>query len=161
MNTGLLFYRARRTLFCQKELERRVSAFGLSVSEAHAVAKEENLQPAMASLITALPLVFLVSGAAERRPDCAAALFSILRIPSGADGEPKGVLRLPGQEKVGYLIESVNQAILLLPDLPEEICAMLPPALERLREKFSLGGDLRKPPAPDYELLAERSIPHG
>lgn len=161
MNAGLLFYFARKTSLCQKRLSRYTAYFELTVSSVKVCAKENGMRSAMAQLLGALPVVFVVGGAESNRPACARLLFEILRIPLDSNGEPKGVLRLKGVDKTGYLIESMNQAIAVLPDVPDELEAMLPQACERLKQKFSLSGE---PPAEseiDYAALVENSMSHN
>ncbi len=158
MNAGLLFYFARKTSLCQKQLSRYTEYYDITVSNVKICAKEEGLRPAMGNLISSLPVVFLVGDSPEGRPSCALPIFATLHIPLTSSGEPRGVLRLKGTEKTGYLIESLNQAIVILPDLPAEMMQMLPQACERLKEKFGLEGE---PPAPeeiDYEALVESSM---
>lgn len=158
MNAGLLFYFARKTSLCQKQLSRYAGYYELSVSDVKICAKKDGLRPAMGQLISSLPVVFLVGSSPEERPSCALPIFETLNIPLDSAGEPKGVLRLSGTEKKGYLIESLNQAIVILPDIPEELMQMLPQACERLKQKFDLNGE---PPVKvniDYEALIESSM---
>jgi hypothetical protein len=158
MNTGLLFYLARRTSMCQRQISRYIGYYDLSLSNIKICAKRGGLRPVMSQLIATLPLVFIVSDAPERQPTCARPLFRTLRIPQDSQGEPKGVLKLSGTEKTGYLIESLNQAIVVLPDIPEEIMQMLPFACERLNLKFALNGSVPCEPTLNYEELVEKSL---
>ncbi len=158
MNAGILFYLARRTSQCQKRLSRYAGYFDLSVSSVKICPKSDELRASMSRLIAALPVVFLVSEAQERRPSAACALFEILHIPTDSNGEPKGVLRLEGTEKTGYLIESLNQAIVVLPDQPEELLQMLPAACARLNTKFSLNGAVPEEPELDYREIVDKSL---
>ena len=160
MNAGLLFYLARRTSLCQKRISQYIKYYDLSVSNVKICAKKDDLHPAMSQLIAALPLVFIVSDAPERQPACALPIFDTLRIPLYPHNEPKGILQLKGTDKNGYLIESLNQAIVVLPDIPEEIMQMLPTACERLNLKFTLNGSVPSEPEINYEELIENSINH-
>lgn len=161
MNAGLLFYLARRTSLCQKQLSRFAGYYELTVSSVKICAKEGGLRPAMAQLVTGLPVVFVLSDTPSSRPVCARSIFRTLHIPMETNGEPKGVLRLNGAEKTGYLIESINQAIVVLPDIPEELALMLPQACERLKQKFSLNGEPPAEPDIDYKALVENSMNHN
>ena len=82
----------------------------------------------------------------------------MLRVPLDGEGEPRGVLKLEGDRKHGYLIESVNQAIVILPDDPCEVLSMLPAACGRLKEKFELEGEFPESPKIDYAELVERCM---
>lgn len=158
MNAGILFYLARKTSLCQKYLSRYAEYYGISVSNVKICAKRTGLRSAMAVLLERHPAVFVVSGCEEAWPAAARPIFETLHIPLNAQGEPKGVLRLNGAEKTGYLIESLNQAIVLLPDLPAELDRMLPQTFERLGGKFGLDGE--PPPENDtnYQTLVEESM---
>lgn len=158
MNAGLLFYLARKTSQCQREVGRCAAYFDIMVPEAAVCAKETALRPAIAQMIYSLPVVFVVSGSQSSRLCCAQPLFQILQIPLDSDDEPKGVLRLKSANQSGYLIESLNQAIVLLPDEPGELAQMLPQAFSRLKTKFKLDGELPKPVKIDYEALVETSM---
>lgn len=161
MNAGILFYLARKTSLCQKRLSRYAGYYDIAVTNVKICAKQAGLRPAMASLLESHPVVFVVSGCADSRPSAAAPIFETLKIPLDAQGEPKGVLRLNGTEKTGYLIESLNQAIVLLPDYPPELEAMLPQACERLNEKFGLNGEPPPEDHTDYKALVEESMNRG
>jgi len=160
MNAGLLFYLARRTLQCQKRIKKYIGFYDLSLSSVKICAKKGDLRPAMSQFIANLPVVFVVSDGETRQPACALPIFETLQIPLDSQGEPKGVLHLNGTDATGYLIESTNQAIVLLPDLPEEIMQMLPSACERLNLKFDLNGSVPCEPDIDYEKFVEDSINH-
>ena len=160
MNAGLLFYLARKTSLCQKRLSQYIAHYELTVSNVKVCAKKGGLSSAMGQLVSTLPIVFLVGGTPSVRPDCARPIFEILHIPMDSTGEPKGVLRLIGEEKSGYLIESLNQAIVILPDIPHELERMLPQACERLKQKFCPNGEPPAEPNIDYETLIENSMTH-
>lgn len=144
MNAGLLFYRARRTAACQNVLNRAAGPFGTVLSGICVCVRPEDLNGDIARLLRGNTVLFLLSSAPERRPECSAAIFRTLRVPLDASGEPKGILGLPGREKTGYLIESADQAIILLPDNPEEIERMLPRVFARLRKKFGFADNARE-----------------
>lgn len=158
MNAALLFFLARKTSLCQQQICRTAGYFSLSVTETAVCAQEGALRPAMARLIRSLPIVFVVGSCQGVRPACSRPLFDILRIPLDSHGEPQGILRLTGGEKHGYLIESMNQAIVVLPDEPEPLEQMLPQVFGRLKEKFGLDGEIPAPEPVDYETLIADSM---
>lgn len=162
MNTGLLFYLAHRTSLCQRLITRYAGYFDLTFPGIKICAKQAGLRPSMANLIARYPVVFVVGAATESaRPECARLIFDTLKIPLDSHGEPKGVLRLNGNKVTGYLIESMNQAIAVLPDIPEELELMLPLTCKRLQQKFDLSGE---PPAIqdiDYKMLVTESMEHS
>lgn len=158
MNAGLLFYLARRTSQCQKTAERYLGYFDLKIDSVKTCARKDDLRAAMSQLVASMPLTVVISDSPLRQPEAAAPLFRILRIPLDSNEEPKGVMRLEGAKHTGYLIESINQAILILPDIPQEILQMLPTACERLNVKFALNGQVPEEPDIDYEELVEKSM---
>ena len=117
MNAGVIFCLSYRTALQELSLRRCAERFGFSLVDFRAAASRSCTGP---------------------RPDFCPDVFRLLSIPLTLSGEPDHVLRLEGRRKHGYLIESWTQAIVLLPDLPEESDAMLPLALDRLQQKFSL-----------------------
>ena len=158
MNTGLLFYLAHRTSLCQKKIRAFISIYDITIASTKVCAKPADLNPAMAKLIANHSIVFAVSESQGCRPDCAAGLFQTLHIPLDEQGEPRGVLQLHGEHKTGYLIESLNQAIVVLPDIPEEIVQMLPTACEKLKQKFGLSGELPVETIIPYEELIQNAM---
>lgn len=158
MNAGLVFYLAHRTLLCQKQITSALNFFESSITDVKICAKKTDLNPAIFRQLRTLSIVFVVGDAPESRPDCAPALFKTLHIPVNAAGEPKGVLRLNGTDKTGYLIESLNQAIVVLPDIPEELSLMLLPTCERLALKFALTGEFPSERREPFEKIIENSM---
>ena len=119
MDAGLLFYFAHRTMFCQKQIADFISDFGIEISEVLVCTKEEKLNAFMSNLLYSHTVVFVVCDTENSRPLCSKHIFNTLGI-------------------TGYLIESHSQAIVLLPDKPNEIQLMLTPAFKRLGGKFKL-----------------------
>lgn len=138
MDAGLLFYFAHRTMFCQKQISDFISDFGVEISEVLVCTKEEKLNAFMSNLLYSHTVVFVVCDTENSRPLCSKHIFNTLGIPIKQSGEPKGILGLLGKTLTGYLIESHSQAIVLLPDKPNEIQLMLTLAFKRLGGKFKL-----------------------
>lgn len=155
-NVGLLFYCSRRTSVCEKALRRIAGWFHLSLSAVRICTREDRLNQNMAALLKGAEMVFTVGEAAGGRPACCEPLFRTLRVPVGGDGEPVGVMRLHGRETAGYLVESIDQAILILPDDPSDILEMLPEAFDRLKQKFGLDGEIPAPKKLQFGPMAEK-----
>ncbi|HEX3016647.1 MAG TPA: hypothetical protein VHP31_02190 [Caproicibacter sp.] len=153
MEAGLLFFLARRTSACQRVMNRSAVYFDVEISDVRVCVQEKGLNGNISRLLKERPMIFLVGASPEYRPDCSESIFKTLHVPLDRLGEPKGILKLRGADKTGYLIESMNQAIILLPDDPYEILKMLPAAFERLKRKFGLTGEFPKAEHPDYEKL--------
>ena len=153
MEAGLLFVLARRTSACQRVLTRSAGYFDVAVPDVRICVQSGGMNGAIARLLKRYPAVFVVGAAPGPRPECAGPIFNTLHVPPDESGEPKGILRLSGAKKTGYLVESADQAILLLPDDPYEILRMAPPAFARLKRKFVLPGEFPRVGHPDYETL--------
>lgn len=138
MNAGVIFCLSYRTALQELSLRRCAERFGFSLVDFRAAASREELPQTLGAMLSRCDTVFLSGSCTGPRPDFCPDVFRLLSIPLTLSGEPDHVLRLEGRRKHGYLIESWTQAIVLLPDLPEESDAMLPLALDRLQQKFSL-----------------------
>ncbi len=144
MEAGLLFFQARCTSACQHILSRFAKYFGIEVPEVRTCVQKSELNSNIAHLLKLYPIVFLVGSASAKRPACAGYIFNTLHILPDSDGEPKGIMKLHGQKKLGYLIESIDQAIVLLPDDPYEVLKMVPDILARIKVKYGLFGKIPK-----------------
>lgn len=158
MNAGLLFFLAHRTSLCQKKINSYLGYYGIAIANVQICPKSSAFNPAISKTLSAYPIAVVVSTAVSRRPDCAVRLFDTLHITLDANGEPKGVMQLHGDEKTGYLIESEKQAILVLPDMPAEIKQMLPVACKRLQKKYALTASIPPTPVIPYEELIENAM---
>ena len=154
MEAGILFHFARRTDDCGDEVARAVNCLGINISEVKPCTNNAYLKSRMANMLKKVPTVFIVGRSEEKRPDCAGLIFKTLGVPLDGEGEPKGVMPLHGKEKTGYVVESVGQVIVIMPDFPDEIAEMLPRTCERLKQKFGLKGELPAPPGLDCEKIA-------
>lgn len=161
MNAGILYYQAHKTLHCQEQIQKTLSPYGITIAETKICIRREDLNSCMSKLLHTVPFVLTVSNTPGCRPDCAPLLFQTLHIPLDKEGEPKGVLRLHGADKTGYLIESADQAIAVLPDLPEEIPQMLPGSFERLTLKFDLAAPAPEEKREPFVTRLENSMNHN
>ena len=162
LDTGLLVCQARRTFLLQQEVERLLRSLDCGLGRTAAAFSEEELFPALSALLGQCGAVFVVSPEEAcgpwLRPSAAAPLFRRLRVAVGEDGEPKDILRLYGEKAEGYLVESRTQAICLLPDLPQELPALLDGAAKPLCEKFGL---TRRVPEQAPSLDFDAQLPPG
>lgn len=157
MNAGLLFYQAHRTALCEQAVKKHAARMRIDVASVNASARADGLCRALAAFLRDYPLVYLIGAVGDGRLLSIPPVCQALHVPLNARGEPERVKPLPGFDADGYLLESRTQAILLLPDLPDELNIQLPGAERRLAEKFGL-----EPPKPkakiDYEALVDRSF---
>lgn len=134
----LLFYRAGRTAEAEKRILRFLRRLGGSLLEASAVQEEGELLRALNGMLGKARCVFVVSGADGGRPEAAGPIFKALGAEPAAEGGTEAFRPLLGERLRGYLPESREKAVCLLPDDGEEEERMLQEACRRLSEKFSL-----------------------
>ncbi len=154
MDAGLLFFQAHRTSLCEQEVRKAAANLHVALVGVNASARPEGLFRALSSFLNKYRLIYLVSAAEDGRLLCAEPVFRALHVPLDEHGEPAHVCRLTGFDACGYLLESRAQAIVLLPDLPEELRIQLPGTQRRLAEKFELT-PVPPPKEVDYEALIE------
>ncbi|ARP51022.1 hypothetical protein [Caproicibacterium lactatifermentans] len=132
MKTAVLFCGARRTAYCQELLEN--SGFLLTQVR---TAQEAGQPACLGQLLKQNRMVCAVGPSHSGRPSFGQPLFQALGVPL-LDDSPQGVLVLQGNECSGWLVESREQAVALLPDKPEYLMQLLPQLWLRLRRKFHL-----------------------
>lgn len=142
---GLLFFHAGQTAPLEKRILHLLGQLGGSLMKAVAVQKEGELLRQLNGMLEKARCVFVVSGAPGVAPEAAEPVFRALGAKLTPEGEPKGIFTLSGKHKRGYLPESREKVICLLPDDDGEAEGMLREAGRRLSEKFSLSYAEEKP----------------
>lgn len=142
---GLLFFHAGQTAPLEKGVLHLLGQLGGSLMKAAAVQEEGELLRQLNSMLEKARCVFVVSGAPGGVPEAAEPVFRALGAKLTPEGEPKGIFTLLGKHKRGYLPESREKVICLLPDDDGEAEGMLIEAGRRLSEKFSLSYAEEKP----------------
>lgn len=161
MKSALLFAGAHQTYFVRSAVETFLASLDCSLA-AEEAAFGASFLPPLSRLLAGHDVVFVISpaeGFTPARPACAKALFERLHVPLGADGEPRGVLRLADGDIEGYLLESSSQAICLLPDDARLLPRLLAQAAAPLCEKYGLtrrAAPATPTPRFEEELAAEQ-----
>lgn len=151
METAVLYCGARRTAYCQELLRNS----GFQMAQIHAVGANPVGQ--LGGLLAKNRLVLLLGPERSGEPTFGGPFFQALHVPM-LEGSPQGVLVLHGPDCIGWLIESREQAVALLPDRPEHLSSLLPELWLRLREKFELPQPAVPSPALNYDKLVERAF---
>ena len=142
---GLLFFHAGQTAPLEKGVLHLLGQLGGSLMKAAAVQEEGELLRQLNGMLEKARCVFVVSGAPGGVPEAAEPVFRALGAKLTPEGEPKGIFTLLGKHKRGYLPESREKVICLLPDDDGEAEGMLIEAGRRPSEKFSLSYAEEKP----------------
>lgn len=152
MNTGVLYCSARRTAYCQELLSR--SGFELTQECACA---GHNPIPRLGYLLQKNQLVLVLGPERSGEPVYGKPFFQALHVPMLGES-PQGVLMLHGTECTGWLIESREQAVALLPDHPRHLRTLIPELWLRISRKFDVPQPESAKPAIHFEKLTERDF---
>ncbi len=168
---GILFYRAGCTAVMENRIQAMLRRLGGTLSGAFAIQEEKELLGMLNHMLESSRCVFVVSGALGGRPEAAEPIFRAMGASLTPEGEPETILTLSGKQLRGYLPESREKIICILPDKEEEAQGMLKEAFLRIAEKFSLPYEEEKegildPEREKRELQAlfyhkEENVPKG
>ena len=151
LSAGILFYGAGGTAAMEDRIHAMLLRIGGTLSGALAIQEEKELLRMLNHLLESSRCVFVVSGASGGRPEAAEPIFRAMRASLTPEGEPETILTLSGKQLRGYLPESREKIICILPDEEEEAQGMLKEAFLRIAEKFSLPYEEEKDAALDSE----------
>lgn len=132
MKYDILFYKSRKTSYCEKALKIRFKEIGMSTNRIIASTSPETLGETLCKSLTLLNLVIIVGGFSQNDSENLTTVLS--RVISSAGLTLDNVRKLKGNTTDGYIIKYENQMILALPDSPSEISFILSDAfLEYLK----------------------------
>ncbi|MCH3972676.1 MAG: hypothetical protein LKE53_07945 [Oscillospiraceae bacterium] len=152
MEAAVLYCGARRTAYCQELLE----GSGFQLAEICVAEKDQEL-PCLGRLLQKNKLVLILGPARSGQPAFCQPIFKALHVPM-LEGSPQGVLTLQAEDCTGWLVESREQAVALLPDHPVYLAQLLPQLWLRLRRKFDLQQPKAGKPAPNYTKLVDSAF---
>ena len=121
MKCMVVYYAARKTSLCEKALRRRLPELGLNMVAAVFAARREALGEELPRAFAAADVVLTVGGLGFSD---ARGIRNIVS-QAVADSGVSLCRRLPGSDGDGYLIRAGSQLLVMLPDKPEGIEAML------------------------------------
>lgn len=151
MEAAVLYCNARRTAYCQELLKN--SGFRLT----QICASKGSPVGQLGGLLAKSRLVLLLGPERGGEPTFGEPFFKALHVPM-LQGNPQGVLVLQGTACTGWLIESRDQAVALLPDRPEHLTTLLPELWLRLRNKFDLPQPAVPSPTLNYSKLVAKAF---
>lgn len=123
MKYDILFYKSRKTSYCEKSLKRRFKKIDMSSNRVIASTAPETLGEALCKSLTLCNLVVIVGGFSQNDSENLVTVLS--RVISSAGLTLDNVRKLKGNTTDGYIIKYENQMILALPDDPNEISSLL------------------------------------
>lgn len=122
MDYKIVFYSAQKTSLCERALKKCLSANQLNHSGSAFAVKNEAMGEQLINALNACDIVFLIGGLefTDRR----SAVYIIEN--AAADCEPELVKKLKGIDgRDGYMLKSGGKLMVLLPDNPEQIEAIV------------------------------------
>lgn len=132
MNCTIVYYSARKTSFCEKALKKAFNELGLNLSSAVFATKRDSFGEELTKAFGSTDVVFTVGGLGFA--DSRSARDIVSQAASGSS--PALCRRLKNETgDDGFLIRAGSQLLVMLPDEPEQIEAMVRGTLaEYIRE---------------------------
>lgn len=122
MNSKIIFYSARKTSFCEKSLMKSFSELNLSLADVSFSTDKSSLGKLLGEAFSECDIAFVIGGLGFDDDRALPTIISQAVSGSGIDEYKK--LRNPlGCD--GYLLRADNQLLILLPDEPEQIEAVM------------------------------------
>lgn len=119
MKYDILFYKSRKTSYCEKALKRKLSEISMTNNRIIAQVTPMNLGETLCESLTLCNLVIIVGGFSKNDDENLLTVLS--RALSSAGLTLSNVRKLKGAFVDGYIIKYNKQVILALPDNPSEI----------------------------------------
>ncbi|MBQ9673822.1 MAG: hypothetical protein IJV39_04260 [Ruminococcus sp.] len=123
MKCDLIFYLAKKTALCQKQLAHILSDRQYELNTITAATTPESLGMQLNEDLSCVNLVFIAGGLKENDVRSITNVLSKALANSSTDIIPKRVKNEDGSD--GYILRSGRQTIVCLPDDPEQIESML------------------------------------
>lgn len=152
MKCELIFYLAGRTGQLEDLLQECLSGLGIGLAEVTAATNEEELAAAVGKGVSRRNLLLIAGGLSK--PDdqnTARQMSKLLSLPLSSVNPPvfrNGISLSAGENRPGgFFLESGRQSLLLLPDDPDVVEALLDrQALTLLQKKYGLSSERREEP---------------
>ena len=119
MKYDILFYKSRKTSYCEKALKRKLSEIKFNSNRIIAQVTPMNLGETLCESLTLCNLVVIVGGFSKNDDENLLTVLS--RALSSAGLTLNNIRKLKGAFVDGYIIKYNRQMILALPDNPSEI----------------------------------------
>ncbi len=133
MTGELIFYAARKTSLCERSLRKSFSELDLIADEAKFALNSKALGQLVTSSLKTNDIVFVTGGLDMGGDNDSPGIFARVF----ADNPPKEMKRLKNSSgSDGYVFASDLQAIVLLPDEPEQIESIMNGALRGFLKRY-------------------------
>ena len=119
MKYDVLFYKSRRTSYCEKALSERLSKISMSSNRIISSVAPTKLGETLCESLTLCNLVVLIGGFSKNDNENLITVLS--RAMSNSGLTLSNTRKLKGAITDGYMIKYDKQVIIALPDNPEEI----------------------------------------
>ncbi len=119
MKYDLLFYKSRKTSYCEKALKAKLSEIGMSINRVIASVAPVNLGEVLCESLTLCNCVIIVGGFSANDSENLVTVLS--RAMSNSGLSLNNTRKIKGGVYDGYIIKYNKQTIIALPDSPEEI----------------------------------------
>lgn len=118
MDYKIVFYSAQKTSVCERELKKCLSANQLNHSGSSFATKSGDLGARLIEALDSSGIAFLIGGLDFDDSRSAVKIIS----NAAADSEPELIKKLRGIDgHGGYMLQSGDKLIIMLPDSPEQI----------------------------------------
>ncbi len=119
MKYDVLFYKSRRTSYCEKALKQRLNEIGMSANRIISSIAPTKLGETLCQSLTLCNLVVLIGGFSKNDNENLITVLS--RAMSNSGLTLSNTRKLKGAIADGYIIKYEKQIIIALPDNPPEI----------------------------------------
>lgn len=119
MKYDLLFYKSRKTSYCEKTLKSKLSEIGMSANRVMSQVAPVNLGETLCESLTLCNCVIIIGGFSKNDSENLVTVLS--RALSNSGLNLSNTRRIKGGVYDGYIIKYNKQTIIALPDSPEEI----------------------------------------
>ena len=123
MKYDVLFYKSRKTSYCEKALKKKLSEINMSVNRIIASVAPTKLGETLCESLTLCNCVVIIGGFSVNDNENLITVLSRAMSNSGLD--LRNARKLKGAIYDGYIIKLNKQMIIALPDNPEEINFLL------------------------------------
>lgn len=153
MDCQIIFYMSLKTGYCEKAVRQRLSGSGFNVAAVSSAATVKDLGKGLADAVNKYDLVVIIGGLSKSGNDNIVQVLSHAFSRSNTNLKIKKMLNPNTKGDNGYILESGEQIILVLPDEPDSLEPMLSNSLIKYISTFFNVSYSRPEKAPELEPL--------
>lgn len=136
MDCQIIFYMSLKTGYCEKAVKKKLSCSEFNVAAVSSAATVKDLGKCLADAVNKYDLIVIVGGLSKNGNDNIVQVLSHAFSRSNANLNIKKMLNPNKNGDSGYILESGEQIILVLPDEPESLEPMLSNSLIKYISTF-------------------------